>query len=334
MNMRQSLSANAALDDPASYQHKFAEVNGIRMHYVEAGQGPLVILLHGFPLFWYSWRNQIAPLAAAGYRVVVPDQRGYGQTSGPGAVEAYGLTWLVGDVVGLIAALGEKSAVLAGWDWGSLVAQNTALMRPDLVRGVVMVAGPFIPRSPAPPSKMWKLAFKDKVFYQQYFQEPGKADRELGGDVRRTMTSALYGLSANAPSAEKWRSILLPTESITDTLTLPKQLPPWLSTIALDYYVAEFTRSGFTGALNWYRNVERNWEITSFLVGARIACPALYIGGADDEGNHWTSGAYDALEQTVPKLISKNMVANAGHMVPEEKPEQFNALLLDFLRQL
>ncbi|MES2126356.1 MAG: alpha/beta hydrolase [Pseudomonadota bacterium] len=349
MQRRQFLSANAALlaatlpglsragdamvDDPDAYQHKFAEVNGIRMHYVEAGKGPLVILLHGFPLFWYSWRKQIAPLAAAGYRVVVPDQRGYGQTSRPSAVQAYDLSQLVGDVVGLIAALGEKSAVLAGWDWGSGVAQYTALMRPDLVRGLAMITGPFMPRSPATPTMMWKLGFKDKVFYQQYFQEPGKAERDFG-DVRKTMASALYSLSANAPSAEKWRAVMLPTETMANTLTLPRQLPPWLSSTALDYYVAEFSRSGFTGPLNWYRNLDRDWEITSFLAGARVACPLLYIGGAEDEGNRWSKGAYDAMEQTVPKLKGKHMIANAGHMAPEEKPEQFNALLLDFLRQL
>ncbi|MES2153379.1 MAG: alpha/beta hydrolase [Pseudomonadota bacterium] len=326
--------SRSAVDNPLAYDHKFADVNGIRMHYVEAGKGPLVILLHGFPLLWYSWRNQIAPLAAAGYRVVVPDQRGYGQTSRPSALEAYDLTQLVGDIVGLIGALGEKSAVLVGWDWGSGVAQYTALMRPDLVRAVAMVTGPVMPRSPATPSAMWKAGFKDKVFYQQYFQQPGKAEREMALDVRKTMASALYSLSASAPSKDKWRAVMLPTETMADTLTEPKQLPPWLSTTALDYYTAEYTRSGFTGPLNWYRNLDRDWEMTSFLAGARIQCPLTYIGGAEDEGNRWARGAYDAMEHTVPKLMGKTMVPNAGHMIPEEKPVQFNALLLDFLGKL
>ncbi len=319
-------------DDPASYRHHFADINGIRMHYVEAGQGPLLILLHGFPLFWYSWRKQIAPLAAAGYRVVVPDQRGYGQTSRPAAVTDYDITQLVGDVVGLIGALGEKSAILVGWDWGSAVAQYAALLRPDLVRALAMVCVPYNPRGPQLPEKLWQSAFQDKIFYQQYFQEPGKAEREMDGDPRRILRSVFYSLSASAPPAERWRFLLDAGETFTDLITDPAQPPSWLSEAALDHYAAEFTRSGFTGPLNWYRNINRLWEITSFLAGAKIQQAAIFIGGTEDFGNRLNKGAFDALESNVPRLKNKVLIAGAGHMVPEEQPGQFNDLLLDFLR--
>ena len=252
MERREFMSASAALltaaalpgvaraatagsvDDPASYNHRFADVNGIRMHYVDAGKGPLVILLHGFPLLWYSWRKQIAPLVDAGYRVVVPDQRGYGQTGGPEGVDSYDITHLVGDVVGLMEALGEKSAVVVGWDIGTIVASHSALMRPDLIRAVVLVSAPYSLRTPVPPSAIWKAAFKDKVFYQQYFQEIGKADREMERDPHRTMRSALYSLSADVAHGEGWRVLFNPGETALDNVSdpyarkiaRPKQLPP------------------------------------------------------------------------------------------------------------
>ncbi len=360
MERRTFLSANAALlaaaawprvalaatvgsvDDPASYNHHFADLNGIRMHYVEAGKGPLVILLHGFPLLWYSWRKQIAPLVEAGCRVVVPDQRGYGQTGGPEDVNSYDVTHLVGDIVGLMDSLGERSAVVVGWDIGTIVASHAALLRPDLIRAVVLVSAPYSLRTPVPPSAIWKATFKGKVFYQQYFQEIGKADREMERDPHRTMRSALYSLSADVAPGEGWRVLFNPGESSLDNVSdpyarkiaNPKQLPPWLSETALDYYVAQYTASGFTRALNWYRNFDRNWELTSFLAGAKVHQPALFVAGSEDTGLQWAKKAIDGLETTMPGLRSKVFIPQAAHMSPEEKPAEFNAALLDFLRKL
>ncbi len=333
-------TTTGSVDDPAYYNHRFAEVNGIRMHFVEAGKGPLVILLHGFPLFWYSWRKQIAPLVEAGYRVVVPDQRGYGQTGGPEGVASYDITHLVGDVVGLMDALGEKSAVVVGWDIGTIVASHAALMRPDLISAVVLVSAPYSLRTPVPPSAIWKAAFKDKVFYQQYFQELGKADREMERDPHRTMRSALYSLSADVAHGEGWRVLFNPGETALDNVSdpyarkiaKPRQLPQWLSETALDYYVAQFAASGFTRALNWYRNFDRNWELTSFLAGARVHQPALFVAGSEDTGLQWAKRAMDQLETTMPGLKRKVFIPAAAHMSPEEKPAEFNAILLDFLR--
>ena len=360
MDRRQFLAANAALlgtalmppmlfaatvnpvDDPGSYNHKFVDVNGIRMHYVDEGKGPLVILLHGFPLLWYSWRHQIAPLVAAGYRVVVPDQRGYGQTSCPEEVSAYDISLLVGDIVGLVDALGEDSAVVVGWDIGSFVAWHCALMRPDLFRALVMVCTAYSPRPPMTYSALWKKAFPGKVIYQQYFQEPGKADREFDRDTAKTVRSSLYSLSASAKPEEAWNTLFNPGSTFWDNLADPyerkiadpRQLPPFLNQTALDYYVQQFSATGFTPPLNWYRNLDRNWEITSFLAGARVLQPALYITGAHDTGLKWGKSSLDALNINAPKLEGKVMIPDAAHMVPEEKPAEFNAALLAFLRGL
>ena len=334
-------TANSA-DDPANYNHRFADINGIRMHYVEAGKGPLVILLHGFPLLWYSWRKQIAPLAAAGYRAVAPDQRGYGQTSAPEPVSAYDITQLVGDVVGLMSTLGETSAVVVGWDIGTLVASHCALLRPDLFRGVVLVSSPYTFRPPFPPSAIWKDNFKDKVFYQDYFQEVGKADTELERDPHLTMRSGLYSLSADVAEGDGWMTFFEPGETVLENvsdpyarkISNPKRLPAWLSEAALNYYVEQYTASGFTPALNWYRNFDHNWKETSFLAGARIMQPSLFVAGSDDTALQWGKKAIDALETTMPGLQKKAFIPAAAHMSPEEKPAEFNRILFEFLNNL
>ena len=333
---------SGSIDDPAAYTHRFAEVNGIRMHYVEAGDGPLLILLHGFPLLWYSWRKQIAALAAAGYRVVVPDQRGYGQSSAPANVEDYDVTHLVGDVVALIAALGETSAVVVGWDIGTIVASHTALLRPDLVRAVVLVSAPYAFRPPVKPSVIWKSAFQDKVFYQDYFQQVGKADQEMERDPHRTMRSALYSLSADVAPGEDWHVFFNPGDSVLDNVTdpytrkiaNPRRFPDWLSETALEYYVAQYRASGFNPALNWYRNFDRNWALTSFLAAAPIRQPSLFIAGSEDTGMQWASKAIDALQTTMPGLRNKVFIPDTAHMSPEEDPVAFNAVLIDFLGAL
>ena len=323
-----------SIDDPDRFNHKFAEVNGIRMHFVDEGVGPLVILLHGFPLSWYSWRAQIPALVDAGYRVVVPDQRGYGQTEQPKNVDAYDITQLVGDVVGLIDEVEEETAVLVGWDWGSPVAWTTALLRPDLIRGLVMVSSPYQPRSPVTPSKAWPLAFKEGIFYQQYFQEVGVVESELKTDPRKYMLGLLYSISGSAPPDEQWRFVMKDGEKMIDVITIPERLPNWLSPKAFDFYAEEYTRYGFVGALNWYRAMDRTWEITSFLSGAKIQQPALFVAGDQDPGIIYGKRAFDDLENQVPNLRKKVLLKGVGHLAPEEQPEKFNELVIEFLKGL
>src|SRR3954467_9517498 len=239
-------------------EHREIEVNGLRMHVAERGEGPLVVLLHGFPESWYSWRHQLAALAAAGFRAVAPDQRGYGGTSRPAAIDRYTLLDLVGDVVGLIAALGEQRAIVVGHDWGAPVAWHTALLRPDLVAGVAGLSVPFTPRLPQSPMAGWREAFGDR-FYQVYFQDPGVAERELEADVRETMRRLLIGASGDRPGpgggGERLPAgVLPPGAGFLDTLRATDELPSWLTSDDLDFYVGEFSRTGFTGGLNWYRS--------------------------------------------------------------------------------
>lgn len=326
-------SAPAVTDDPRSFNHKFAHVNGIRLHYVEEGQGPLVILVHGFPYLWYAWRAQIRALAADGYRVVAPDLRGYGQTDQPDSVEAYDHTHLVGDLVGLMKALDETSAVIVGHDVGAGVVNAAALMRPDLFRAVGVLCTPPGTRGPAKPSVVWKAMEKNNVFYQHYFQDT-KADREMASDPRRFLLSVMYGVSGSATDADRSRIFVEKGETILDIATLPAQFPSWLSEVARDYYVSEYTRTGFTGVLNQYRCRDMNWEVTSFLDGAIVRQPSICIMGQDDPVFPAVKGAYEKLEAHMTNLRKKVMLPGVGHAAAEEQPSKVNELLLEFLHEL
>jgi pimeloyl-ACP methyl ester carboxylesterase len=311
--------------------HHFVETNGIRMHYVEAGSGPLVVLCHGFPESWYSWRHQIAALAEAGFRVVVPNQRGYGQTDRPEAVDAYSIFHLAGDIVGLINGLQERSAAIVGHDWGAPVAWYSAQLRPDLFRAVGLLSVPFIARGPMRPSAIVKAVFGDKIFYQEYFQEEGTAERELERDVRASLLATFYSLSGDAAPNERWRYAFEGGEKFLDSVVVPKQLPAWLSEPDLDFFTGEFKRTGFRGALNWYRNIDRNWELTGFLDGAKLDQPTLFVAGERDAVIEFYADAYQALEINAPNLVGKVLLAGAGHWIQQERPAEVNRLLVDFL---
>ena len=323
-------------DDPDAFDHRFAEVNGIRMHYIDEGQGPLVILLHGFPYLWYMWRRQIVALSKAGFRVVVPDQRGFGQTDRPDSIEAYDMSQAVGDMVGLMAALDETSAVIVGHDLGAWVAQAAAMLRPDLFRALVMLNTPVPPRGKVKPTVALREMAKGRVYHHLYFQQLGKPDRELASDPRKTLRSVFYSVSGSAVGAERWRLFVEPGEPILNAFTDPKEFPSWLSARAIDYYVDEYTRTGFTGALNHYRCRDRNWEITAFLDGAVIRQPSMFIGGAADPSLEPIEmrAVYDRLDTSLPGLLKKVLLPGVGHSAAEERPDQVNVLLLEFLEQL
>jgi pimeloyl-ACP methyl ester carboxylesterase len=322
-------------DDPAAFNHCFAEVNGIRMHYIDEGEGPLVILLHGFPYLWYMWRRQIGALAKAGFRVVVPDQRGFGQTDRPDSIEAYDMSQAVGDMVGLMKALGETSAVIVGHDLGAWVAQSAAMLRPDLFRGLVMLNTPVPPRGKIRPTVGLQEMAKGRVFHHLYFQQIGKPDRELASDPRKTLRSMYYSVSGSAVGAERWRLFIEAGEPILNAFTEPKEFPSWLSARAIDYYVDEYTRTGFTGAINYYRCRDRNWEITSFLDGAVVRQPSMFIGGAADPSLEPIElrGLYDQFDTYLSGLQKKVLLPGVGHSAAEESVDQVNALLLEFLEQ-
>lgn len=314
-------------------KHGFVFTNGVRMHYAEQGVGPLVVLCHGWPESWYSWRHQLAALAQAGFRAVAPDQRGFGQTDRPDAVEAYGILDLVGDIVGLVNALGEEHAVIIGHDLGALVAATSALLRPDMVRALALLSVPYLPRRPVRPAALFHMAAQDRHFYQVYFQEPGKIERELEEDVRRSVLGVLYSASGDAPVGTTL-AIFDKSKRFVDNLTVPETLPPWLSEQDLGVFVDQFRRTGFRGSINWYRNSDRNWERTPFLDGAKIQQPTLFTTGERDGVLNMAADPYKALEINVPNLTKKPLIPGGGHWIQQERPDEVNALLLEFLRAL
>jgi len=316
--------------------HRIVESNGIKMHIAEDGDGPLVVFCHGFPELWHSWRHQLKALAEAEYHVVAPDQRGYGQTDRPEAIEDYNILQLSGDIIGLVDALGETGAVIVGHDWGSPVAWNCALLRPDIFRAVVLMSVPYIRRSwtDIRPTEAMKRMAGEKQFYQLYFQEPGKAEHELEADVRKTMLMWLYSASGDAPPDKRWRFLFSKSETLLDIGAVPETLPAWLTEADLDFYVEEFKRTGFRGGLNWYRNLDRLWELTPFLSGAKIRQPSLFVAGEVDGVITMYRQAFDSLEETMPGLRKKILVPGAGHWIQQERPSEVNNLLIEFLASL
>jgi pimeloyl-ACP methyl ester carboxylesterase len=320
----------------AGIHHRVVETNGLRMHIAEQGEGPLVILCHGFPECWYSWRHQVPALAAAGYHVVAPDQRGYGQTDRPEPIEAYHILHLTADIVGLVHALGQERAIIVGHDWGAAVAWHCALLRPDLFTSVVLLSVPYIQRSwsdPRPTEAM-RLMVGEQQFYQLYFQEPGKAEVELEADVRTSLATFLYSASGDAPPERRWRFLFGKTERFIDSGTVPETLPSWLTEQDLDVFTEAFRHSGFRGGLNWYRNLDRMWELTHCLCGAQLRQPSLFIAGALDAVITMYRSAFDAMEDTVPNLRQKVLLPDAGHWIQQERPAEVNRLLVEFLASL
>ena len=319
-----------------SIEHRALRVNGIHMHVAEQGSGPVVLLCHGFPESWYSYRHQLPALAAAGYRAVAPDMRGYGDTERPTAVDQYTLLHLVGDMVGLLDALGEPTAVIVGHDWGAPVAWHCALLRPDRFRAVVGLSVPYrAPGEQRPTSAMPQT--DEALFYQLYFQEPGVAEADLERDPRQTMRRLLFAVSGEAPRAGAGFAGMVPRRhGLVASLAEPPTLPEWLGEADLATYAELFERSGFAGALSWYRNLDRNWELLAPFKGKTIDVPALYIAGDRDPVVHMpgVDRAIHELSQIAPQLRPTQLLPGCGHWTQQERPREVNAALLGFLRSL
>jgi pimeloyl-ACP methyl ester carboxylesterase len=320
-------------------QHRILETNGIRMHIAEQGTGPLVVLCHGFPESWYSWRHQLAALGEAGFHAVAPDMRGYGQTDRPAEIDQYTLLHLVGDIVGLLDALAEPSAVIAGHDWGAPVAWHAALLRPDRFRAVIGLSVPYRPRPPVRPTTVMPRT-DDALFYQLYFQAPGVAEAELERDVRTTMRSVAWAASGDGPHGDRSNAggvgMVPKAGGFLSGMVAPSTLPPWLSEADIDYYVEEFSRTGFRGGLNWYRNIDRNWELLAPYAGAVVSVPALYVAGDRD-----LVLAFRGMDQLianlmkfVPQLRKTLILPGCGHWTQQERPDDVNAAMLEFLKGL
>jgi pimeloyl-ACP methyl ester carboxylesterase len=324
--------------DVTEIAQRTVDTNGIRMHVAEAGRGPLVVLCHGFPESWYSWRHQLVALAAAGYHAVAPDMRGYGQTDAPAAIEAYTLLHLVGDIVGLVAALGEKTAVVAGHDWGAPVAWHAALLRPDVFRAVIALSVPFRPRGSTRPTTAMPQT-DEAMFYQLYFQTPGVAEAELGRDPRATIRRLLYTGSGNLPTrgdATGLAGMVRRGGGFLEQTVDPESLPVWLTDADVAFYASEYARTGFRGGLNWYRNIDRNWELLAPYAGGLVNVPALYVAGDRDLVVRFPGmdQLIPNLSKFVPQLRRTVMLPGCGHWTQQERAAEVNAAVLEFLRTL
>jgi len=317
----------------STLQQRSLTANGIQMHIVEQGSGPLVICCHGWPELGYSWRHQIPALVAAGYRVVVPDMRGFGKTDAPLEIEKYTVLHMVGDMVALVQELGEQQAIIIGHDWGAPIAWTCAMLRPDIFTRVIAMSVPHRPRGPAAPLAILKQQGMHN-FYWCYFQTPGVAEAEFERDVSVTMRKLIYGISGDAP-VDRENPMMLPEGGgFLDRLAVPERMPKWMREEDVNVFVDEFKRTGFRGGLNWYRNIDRNWELTAPWSGALIEQPALFIAGTRDPVIAGKRGAIaiEAMQKVVP-TVQKVLLEGAGHWIQQERPAEVNAAMLSFLQQ-
>ena len=293
--------------------HQQLQLGDVEFHVARCGEGEPVLLLHGFPELWYSWRHQMQAIADSGRRAIAPDLRGFGGSSAPEAVEAYDIEALTGDLAALLDALEIEQAVVVGHDWGSDLAWKFALLHPDRVSAVVGISVPYVPRAPAEPTKLMR-EYIGEDFYIVWIQEPGVADAALSADVRRTLATR-----------EVWNAEWAARHDEPPT-------PPWMSVEDLQLFVDEFTRTGFTGGLNWYRNLDRSWAYLEQFEGRTIDQPALFITGSRDPVRAFMP--HEAMTGSVTDLRDVVIIEGAGHWVQQERPDEVNAALLGFLGSL
>jgi pimeloyl-ACP methyl ester carboxylesterase len=317
------------------------ETNGIKLRAALMGEGPLVVMVHGFPESWYSWRHQMAPLAAAGFTACAIDVRGYGGSDKPHEAEAYSMANMTADVAGVIDALSPNApAVLIGHDWGAPIVWHTAVLHQAKVRAVAGLSVPYYALPPAPLSHIFKAMYTDqgKFFYMAYFQNQGVAEAEFEADVRGSLRKLYYAASADADG--RWGNNHKPAdEPMLQGLIDPQPFPSWLSEQDIDYYVAEFERSGFRGPINRYRNFERDWAMMSKVEDRMVHQPSLFIAGAEDmvlkmfgDGNVDTLIAN--MRAVLGDLRGAHIIPDAGHWVQQEAPEATTGRIIDWLATL
>lgn len=319
----------------ADIRQRTAHVNGVELQVLEAGDpaNPTVILSHGFPEGAYSWRHQLPALAAAGYHAIAPDQRGYGYSSAPNDVAAYGIQHLTADLNALLDELGKEQAVFVGHDWGAMIVWESARLHPERVRAVVGVSVPLV-QWPGPPTQLMKMAFGDNFFYMLYFQPVGPAEAELEASPYDSMAKILWSASGDG--------FVMPTEMrpmtgngfLTDTPMPPARPWPWLTEEDLQYYADQFTQSGFFGPVSYYRNLDANYEILKDVSIERISMPSYFIAGEKDGVLVMDPGGVERMQASLPDFRGYVLIPDAGHWTQQERPDQFNEALIGFLDSL
>jgi pimeloyl-ACP methyl ester carboxylesterase len=317
---------------------RMIDLGGIALRAAVQGDGPLVVMVHGFPESWYSWRHQMGPISEAGFTACAIDVRGYGGSDKPLGVEAYAMERMVGDVVGVVEALSPgQRAILIGHDWGAPIVWNTALIRPDRVRAVAGLSVPHL----GVPARSFKNVFEEvftargRFFYQHYFQTPGIAEAELEVDPRDSLRRFYYAISGEAPDGT-WPSDKPVGASLLDRLPDPDPFPAWLEAEDLDYYTSEFERSGFAGPLNRYRNHDTDFHYLQAFKEQRIEQPALFIGGERDPvlSMMGRGDLVAMMKAEMPDLRGADVLAGCGHWTQQERPAEVNARLLAWLAEL
>jgi pimeloyl-ACP methyl ester carboxylesterase len=331
-------------DDTSMTSHRrrvttSADFGGIEIDFTDAGpsDGPVVVLSHGFPESSYSWRHQVEPLAEAGYRVLVPDQRGYGRSSAPRDIAAYRSDHLGGDLLALLDDVGADDAIFVGHDWGSLLVWDLARMHPERVSGVVNVSVPYTPW-PMRPTELFAQMWGDRFFYMTYFQQVGSPEAELEADIDATMRMVMWAGSGEMYSPPPDPTELLPADgtgfltAFTNRRAVPDDLPAWLTDDDFAFYVEQFTTSGFFGPLSWYRNLDSGWELTHELPAPPMPC--AFIGGSRDMVIAHRMEYVDSMQAMLPDYRGATIIDGAGHWTQQERPSEFNAALLDAISRL
>ncbi|WP_116134906.1 alpha/beta fold hydrolase [Trinickia diaoshuihuensis] len=322
-----------------TFTQSFIEANGVRLHLAEQGEGPLVLLLHGFPETSYSWRHQLVALSAAGFRAIAPDLRGFGLSSCPAQADHYTTLDIVGDLLGILDALGERHAVVVGSDWGATLAWQAALLRPDRFRAVVALGVPMMGRAPIAPSRLFPQT-EQAWFYTHYFAQPGLAEREFERDVTSTLRKIYFAASGDAGprdgNSPNPFGVLARNQGLLDALPDPSSPLAWLAPSDLNVFVEAFETSGFRGGLNYYRNLDRNWELQAAFDGLLVQVPALYLVGERDTGLALPGmrEIIDAMPKYVPNLQGSHVIPNAGHWLAQEAAERISSEIVSFLRAL
>ncbi|CAM2155026.1 soluble epoxide hydrolase / lipid-phosphate phosphatase [Pararobbsia alpina] len=325
---------------PATDERKI-RTNGIDMHIVQQGEGPMILLCHGFPETSHSWRHQLPALAQAGFRAVAPDMRGYGQTDSPAAVAAFGIQHLVADMVGVLDALGESQAIIVGSDWGATVAWQAALTRPDRFRGVMALGVPMMASPPVPPTQLFPQT-ADALLYTLYFQAEGPAETEFQRDIRQALLKILFWASGDAGPRAIDTTIPSPfsmvsrSQGLLAALPIPSKRLAWLEQEDLDTYTQAFAHSGFRGGLNYYRNLDANWALERSRDDPKIEVPAAFIAGERDPGLS-IPGMQEiiaAMPALVPRLQSTAIIPDCGHWVSQERPEELSSAIIEFASRI
>jgi pimeloyl-ACP methyl ester carboxylesterase len=319
-------------------QFRTVNTGALNIRVALEGTGPLVLMVHGFPESWYSWRHQLEPIAKAGFTAAAIDLRGYGGSDKPQPVEAYAMEHMVGDVAGLIEALSpDEPAVIVGHDWGAPIVWNTALIRPDKVRAVAGLSVPYVGVPRRSFREIYEQLFtaRGKFFYQHYFQAEGVAEREMEAGVRGALRRFYYVLSGDAPDGS-WPASKVVGDGLLCGLPDPDQFPAWLTPADIDYFTGEFERSGFRGPLNRYRNHDRDFDYLQRFKGSKIEQPALFIGGERDMVLSMI-GPVDLvaiMKAEMLDLRGADVLPGCGHWTQQEHPAEVNARLLAWLRGL